>query len=892
MDDIQNLLRTGSWVPKSRSKSPNPYERTRNYYDSSRTYNESPRSNIGIPRRKRPPRPTVEDEVESLAKEHTESIVTDATEDEPKFRGEVDQQPILLPIHEYNPERRFVLVPGAETETDNEEAIDKERYDANTCRKYVIVNPEEGSQSDKAGNETIRGEREFKEPREERKLPHIPKRKSHQDLPRLDTHVDDPEQAPIRRSNSRHNREKVVLDQEPDSRRRRDSQSSRPPRDDEFLSPAVKYTNDGRDREYHAYDTGRPSRSSSTRRDARIETAGSRRDRNYLGSEYPPSASMHKRASSTASGGGPNRERQPQERPRSFVYPGDPTNSSYVPDDIMSFMAPDVDFSPSKHKRDVSPPRGPRSSNSPPYYPRKAGKGMPDPLQYKHKPHSRTRGQDGYASDESYKERRDKGHRYSRSAVETGYPPYPPADEALPRANGRYESPSAAVITSPSRHRGDEKNGGPSGFHSQDQSASGSIDPALSSSFKRSTTLERQSEARPVPSLSPEDSGEPTSPVLYWQPDQFNPSEERGGVASTPVTSLRRYSEDVAKGLFSELPDCRWKTPTHPKNISGSEQFMTLKQAENFVICPDCYKEVFAKSKFQHLFVPALVRGKGQLISCDFGSSIWYRIAYILTLKANYSDLRLLLGVAAVDARQQPCGGSEPATRIWYSMMGTTSRRPISTFQVCLSCAKMVEALLPNLAGVFIPLDGHEPTWGICDLYYTSDRKRFIDYFDLMETTSDQAVQQRMAPDILALADRIRHISLFDECWRGTPIPNRRWYVMDSIPEFTVCEECFDAVVWPMLEDEDSGRIPRDFLRNRQTRQLASCQLYSERMRNVFKVACQHDDFGFLESQVLERIRATEEIKRRHKELQREDQKDPEVQREIAELVKRQNAIA
>jgi len=842
---------------------------------------------MSVPRKKRPPRPIVEDEEESLAKEHTDSVVSDSTEatdEEPKHRGEVDQLPIILPVHEYNPERRFVIVPGAETETGKEETVEKERYDANTCRKYVIVSPEgASSKEDRSSQRTAKDDRV---PREEKKLPHLPKRKSHQDLPRLDTHVDEHEQAPIRRSNSRHSREKAVVDQDQGHHSREGSRSSRPPRDDElFLSPSVKYTNGGRDREYRTYDTGRPSRSPSTRGEPRIETSGGRQGKQY-GPDYPPISAVHKRASSTASAGGPNRERQPQERPRSFVYPGDPTNNNYLPDDIMSFMAPDVDFSPSKQRQDVSPPRGSRTSNSPPYYPRKAGKGMPDPLQYKHQPHSRTRGQDGYGSDDDYMERRDGGSYPARAPTESEYPP------TLPPEDGRRKDPAPPINTSPSRINADVRRGIPSGLHSQDGSRSGSLDPPLSSSLGRSSTLEKRPQSRSAAVLSREDSSDPSSPVPYWQPDESTRSERRNSItAVTPVTSLRRYSEDVAKGLFPELPDCRWKTPTHPRNISGNEQFMTLKAAENFSICPDCYKEVFAKSEFQHLFVPALVRGKGQLISCDFGSSIWYRIAYILTLKSNYPDLRLMLGVASVAARHQPCGGSEPATRIWYSM-GTDSRRTISTFQVCLSCARMVEALLPNLAGVFVPVDSHEPTWGICDLYYTPDRKRFIDYFDLMETISDQAVKKRMAPDILELADRVRNVSLLDECWRSTPIPNRRWYVMDAIPEFTVCEECFDAVVWPLLEDEEIGAIPRNFFRSRQTRKLASCQLYSERMRNVFHVACQHDDFGFLEKQVWKRIQTLEEIKQRHYQLQQADPNDPEVQRELAELAKQKTAIA
>jgi hypothetical protein len=219
-------------------------------------------------------------------------------------------------------------------------------------------------------------------------------------------------------------------------------------------------------------------------------------------------------------------------------------------------------------------------------------------------------------------------------------------------------------------------------------------------------------------------------------------------------------------------------------------------------------------------------------------------------------------------------------------MMGPNSRHPIHTFNVCLGCAKTVEALLPNLAGAFVPLDSHEPSKDICELHFTPERKRFWEYFELMETTSDEALRHRTAPDIAELADRIRELSLIEECLRNTPVPNRTWHVMQRIPELTVCEACFDAVVWPIIENEDSD-VPRNFYKGRQPRPLAACQLYSKRMREVFRLASQYNDFNYLASHVRERLRALAEIKARYNELLREDQEDPDVQEELAVLAAR-----
>ncbi|KAK2069585.1 hypothetical protein P8C59_004147 [Phyllachora maydis] len=293
-------------------------------------------------------------------------------------------------------------------------------------------------------------------------------------------------------------------------------------------------------------------------------------------------------------------------------------------------------------------------------------------------------------------------------------------------------------------------------------------------------------------------------------------------------------------------------------------------------------------------------------IGCDFGTPPWYRIAYLMTLKYGYTDLRLLQAIAAVAARHQPCAGQRSATRIWHGLLDPANKRPIADFPVCHGCARTVEVLLPNLAGAFAPLDSaSEPSKGMCELRFAPDRKRFLDYFDLLETASDRGLSRKAAPDLQHLADRVREISLVNECHRARPVPGRKWYVMKALPEFTVCEECFDEAVWPWQEGtaggggaDDAGSqtdglgggtgsaIAWNFLPRMQQRQMAACQLYSERMRLAFRDACQRNDLGHLANVVRDRIQREEWMRARLTKLQREPPDDPRVQEEIARVVR------
>lgn len=897
-DNIHVLLNTGSWRA-SRSRSPNPSRDP-----SSQAYHyQSPRSDarssrpirLGPPVR-RPPPPTVEGEAESLAREHSQTIVHDSSDDEPKFRGDIDQHPVLVPVSDHNQERRFVIVPSGEGDPDDTGGSDaghKSDYDANTCKQFVLVNPDE------------EGERETKE------RPALSKRKSHTDLPRLETEFHQPESpSPIRRSNSRRNREKPVVEQAP-----RESTKSL---DDVFLSPVVTHTAGGRDRAYLDFNPGPSRPAASSKVASRDGSRGTKYDdkRSVQSSSVP---TTHRRMSSTAG----SRDARTSERQLADYAYGNP-------DDALAFMMQGDGFS-------TSPPKS-RKVDSPPY-PNASLERLPDrPMGQRSRRESNAREQGEYYGSDSHKSSRagpTERARPRRPGVEPESLLTP--DQARPIPIGRPRSKNPSPLPSPrtsqasffpdnaplpsprsprsttlpypmERKRYDEYSSSqpsrgmspPRRTGASDKSSrpmgpprAGSLNSFTNGSATVSlpvpTALPRGPvvEKRPA-SIQREDSQDTGSPGPYWQPGPFNPTE-RKGYLDKPVTSLRSYSEDVLQGTLPKLPDCHWSAPSLPWDRAGGTQFLSLARAENFSICPGCFEGVFGdKEEFKHLFIPAPIRSPDQPISCDFGSSPWYRIAFLMTLKYRYGDLRLLEGVAAVAARHQPCPGNKSAVRIWYSMVAPNSRRPISTFSICSTCVGVVGIILPNLAGIFVPLDPYStPTRRICDLHFSHERKRFLEYFDLLETTSDIAHSRRTAPKVQELADRIRDISLIDECRRGLALQNRKWDVMEGLPEFTVCEECYDAVVLPLIERGEGGDIPQKFFRSRQLRPVASCQLYSDRMREIFKKACRRNDIKYLAMKVRERQQTEADIKPRFIEVQQKDQTDPAVQRERAELIRR-----
>ncbi|KAI8251679.1 hypothetical protein K4K53_011933 [Colletotrichum sp. SAR 10_77] len=225
--------------------------------------------------------------------------------------------------------------------------------------------------------------------------------------------------------------------------------------------------------------------------------------------------------------------------------------------------------------------------------------------------------------------------------------------------------------------------------------------------------------------------------------------------------------------------------------------------------------------------------------------------------------------VASKVTSSSPCPGDRRVTRVWYSLKNPYTQTTMPDFTVCHECAKTVEGLLPNLLGVFVTLHpSAQPTRSTCAMHYNPDRKRFVMYFDALETTSDVALATAQPPNIAKLVSDIESLSVFTECCKDNPVFDQNWHIMQYLPQFTVCGDCFDEVVAPQLKD--GNVIARNFYVKPQRLEDATCQLYSARMRAVFDKACRRNDPKYLEVKVLERQKMFVETYKRLSKLEQE----------------------
>lgn len=821
---------------------------------------------LGLSRPNFPPPPCAEDEAESLAREHGSSVV-ESSDDEPKHRGDVEQQPILLPVPEFNPERRFVLVPtdgdgSNSSSTTSATGHNTREKDANDCKKYIHV-PKEDEKNSKDGGK-----------------PGLERRKSRQDLPQIDTGVQE-----HHRPSGMHRSKSATYINRGDGGPERHS-NSQPAADDGLLSPLIMHSTKGRDRAYWDYSSGS---NKTPARDRSQDPRASPRPEKDRGDGYRATHSLdppfHKRSNSTTES--PKLSRRASERDRYREVSSSSRRASALP----------------PGRRNPSPPRSDRGSNSPP---RRQSTRDRESFSGRPSGYKARRGSPPREEDEYFGDNRGKGARSNndgrnvllspdsvRSPTSRGMrSPLPsprivqsqfpssdrvpsPRSATFPKDDKRFDS---GAVTPPSPGSSPPRSGlraddGDQPARPQNHARSTSINPALAATAAAAVPVVASAlMPDPAEAISGAERRSPLPSPSYAREDPLESSRSGppGKHASwdMPIVSYRQYLSDVQQGLVRPLPACRRKKPQ-----AGHLDWLTLPRSVNFDICPDCYESVFTETSFKHSFVPAPFHGADKPVSCDFGSSPWYKIAWLRTLKYGIKDLHLLQGIAAVVSKGQQCPGNQPSIGVWYSILDPHNRRPIPDFTVCYHCAKTAEVILPNMTGIFLPLDPQGgPSAGVCAMHYAPGRKRFVDIYDHLETVSDRALSRGSPPDFQKLANSIRELSLMPECMREEQVRDGKWFTMERIPDLTVCEECFDQVVWPYVEADEKGGVARKFFQRAQRLPVAACQLYSDRMREVFRKACRRNDLKYLEDKVRERLDIEAAIKAKLAENLTEDE--------------------
>lgn len=318
--------------------------------------------------------------------------------------------------------------------------------------------------------------------------------------------------------------------------------------------------------------------------------------------------------------------------------------------------------------------------------------------------------------------------------------------------------------------------------------------------------------------------------------------------ASRPMRSSHSSSEKVPQTAASNGPSRALAPCPRSKPVSGFSDWYTLKELPELDICPSCMGSL-GNSRFRDSFVPSLAKPRTQEVRCAL-SKPWIRNAWIQVLKQHRRSLDMIYQLIHLPPTTKPCPGRKGEVRSWYRIIDPDTGDPVPNFEACSACVRSVELIFPQLRGIL--KRSTSLVERTCDL--NCDSKRFVGYMSQMDLAAMRFDVERLRePKIQALADHARRTARVRECRRDDKIRSQPWHFMPQLPEFTICEECFQDVVWPVIDKPIAKSINRTLQMVPATRDGhhasgISCQLYSDRMRRTFVEAVQYSDYDLLRS--------------------------------------------
>ena len=394
-----------------------------------------------------------------------------------------------------------------------------------------------------------------------------------------------------------------------------------------------------------------------------------------------------------------------------------------------------------------------------------------------------------------------------------------------------------------------------------------------SSQGQNSPIVERA--ARPLPSqrtssstfVTPTSAGSfSASPFSTFRQSSFIPVPVQGPPAVVP-------NREPAP---TNLPPCPRSSP-----VAGCQDWFTVNQVSDINICPACMATL-GSSRFRDIFVPSLPR-PDQKIRCSMSRS-WMRIAFIQAVRQRRTPqemTQVFYDLTHLPESTRPCPGKEPETRKWYQLIDPYDKSIVPGFELCTHCVRNVDLVFPQLTGTF------ERTSSllqerVCNL--NTQSKRFLGYIDQLDKAASRFDNGKLRkPDVQDLAKYARRVAHIHDCPRDNMMFATDWHFMPDLPEFTICAECFEELVRPIIDKP----IARDFCRRPKPLPplssslpgsvgsssallpagATSCQLYSARMRKVFQEAVRANDYPSLRQAAVQRHDAEVRCQTRHREM-------------------------
>ncbi|KAJ5939260.1 hypothetical protein N7466_002394 [Penicillium verhagenii] len=348
-------------------------------------------------------------------------------------------------------------------------------------------------------------------------------------------------------------------------------------------------------------------------------------------------------------------------------------------------------------------------------------------------------------------------------------------------------------------------------------------------------------------------------------------------LAPKPTSSQKSSSPQRSTGGACVIP-CPRGNP-----VSGYNDWVTLKGLPHLDICPSCVAQI-SNSRYEDLFVQSLPKPPNLKIRCAF-SNAWTRLCWTQMLKKKHDSLEMLYQLTRPPPGITPCARRDPVEQTWYRVVDPETGMFLPRFHVCGSCARSVRILVPTHRDTLEHCP--EVQERICD--FVTSSPRFVQYIDLLDTSAARTEPGRR-PDLRELISYVRRKTSLHDCRRDRPIKGA-WHYIPELPELTVCEDCYDEVIWPLAKSNHSlaksfststHLLPGD--RSNRIRE-ASCQLYTTPMRQMFKEAILRNDYPGLEHIALRRFDAQRRYNDRRAELDEAERRGYDCQGEIRKAV-------
>ncbi|KAI9045253.1 uncharacterized protein KD926_009667 [Aspergillus affinis] len=302
--------------------------------------------------------------------------------------------------------------------------------------------------------------------------------------------------------------------------------------------------------------------------------------------------------------------------------------------------------------------------------------------------------------------------------------------------------------------------------------------------------------------------------------------------------------------------------------VAGYQDWFTIRGMTHLTICPSCMKQM-RKSRFRDAFVLGAPRPRSDMIRCSM-SEPWTRLAWMQTIKKQLDHFDLLQQITrSRSSGSKPCPGRIVSEQHWYRVVDPDTGIFLPKFNVCSACVKNLRTLMPPHRNTFKRSTGTQAR--VCD--FVTDSPRFVRYIDYLDIAANRSEKEWASqPDLGDFMAYARRKVVLRDCRRDRLVLNT-WHYIPQLPELTVCEDCYDDVVWPLVKANQP--IARKF--STLTRlppgegpsrcREASCQLYSPRMRTKFRDAVKRDDLMYLKLVALRRFDAEQRFREREEEL-------------------------